>query len=165
MSAIDTVIALRILKLLTDPFDQWEACHLGIIDSVGKLLITDSTKFTDEQRSAWTMLQRLVWRLKLLIGKIPGGQSRFASFAAAYLLVKESIEYDREPKNISECLIAKLQHVTSKEIKLVEDMVSAGPTTVVGSDVHTHTLDNPKPLKKKMVTRFKDFRNEKLNGN
>jgi hypothetical protein len=48
------------------------------------------------------MLHRMVFRLKKLLAKVPGGDSKLASFAAAYWLVKESLENNKENKNIEQ---------------------------------------------------------------
>jgi hypothetical protein len=42
------------------------------------------------------MLQRLVFRLKRVLGVLPFGKTNFASYVAAYQLVKESLESGEE---------------------------------------------------------------------
>lgn len=85
---IDNLIALRIVFLLTLPFNKWPAYKQGFIDEKGNFLRPDDAK----ESSDWTMLHRLVCRLKLLLAKIPGGSSTSASFIASYLLVRECLE-------------------------------------------------------------------------
>lgn len=89
---IDNAIALRILYLLTKPFEKTDAYKYGIIDAHGNPLRKLSSLTTPEEKSSYTMLHRLVFRLKKLIALIPGGSSRIATLAAAYFLVKESVE-------------------------------------------------------------------------
>jgi len=89
-NVIDDTIAMRILYLLVLPFNKWKAYEEGIIDKDGKILHPKS------KSDNWTMLHRLVARLKILLGKIPGGKSVFATTAAAYLLVKEHLENEDE---------------------------------------------------------------------
>ena len=84
MNIIDNVVAVRILYLLTLPFEKWEAFKEGIISADGEFI----TRGSDSEN--WTMLHRLVARLKIILEKIPLGKSRLASIAAAYLLVRES---------------------------------------------------------------------------
>lgn len=159
MSAVDSIIALRIIHLLVTPFSEWEAGKSGIIDAEGKLLITDNNKLTTSQRESWTMLHRLVWRLKLIIAKVPGGNSKIATIAAAYLLVKESKDYS--DKNLHETLSLYINKVTKNEISLVED----GIANCVGDGSALSLNSKPEILnKKKMIKRFKDYSLEKING-
>ena len=157
MSAIDSIIALRIIKLIVDPFSTWDACKTGVIDSDGKLLVTNSNTMTSEQRESWTMLQRLVWRIKLILAKIPAGKTQFASMAAAYLLVKESVEQNSEPNNLYSSLIEMNNHVTPE---LVEEMM-ANSVAAGGVDMSPQEVLNPK---KKILKRFKDYAKVKQNG-
>ena len=87
--AADTAYAFRFLKLFVTPFNKTKAFELGIIDEKGKNLIKLRDFGTSEQRSAYTVFHRLVFNLKKLLEKIPGGRSRLASYAAALYLIKE----------------------------------------------------------------------------
>jgi hypothetical protein len=88
---VDNLIAFRILYKLVTPFDKTEAYKRGVIDADGKVLVKIKDQ-TPEQKDAYDMLDRLVFSLKRLLGKVPGGKSQIASFAAAYYLVKEAYE-------------------------------------------------------------------------
>lgn len=168
MSTIDTVMALRVIQLLVTPFKNWPAYHKGIINAEGKLLVNPKD-LTAPQKDDWSMLQRLCWRLKLILAKIPGGQSQVASIAAAYLLVKESLETGKEIKENFEGLKKSLNKVTEIEISLVEEVMAGGSTSTTTNTVATampQTKDLPQILnKKKMIRRFKDYRKEAINGN
>ena len=94
--AADTAYAFRFLKLFVTPFDKTKAFELGIIDEKGKNLIKLRDFGTSEQRSAYTVFHRLVFNLKKLLEKIPGGRSRLASYAAALYLIKEKDELNDE---------------------------------------------------------------------
>jgi len=94
--AADTAYALRFLKLFVTPFDKTEAFKLGIIDEKGKNLIKVRDFGRSEQRSAYTVFHRLVFNLKKLLEKIPGGRSRLASYAAALYLIKEKDQLNDE---------------------------------------------------------------------
>lgn len=89
---VDNLIAARIIYLLVLPFNKWEAYKEGIIDDTGERTDKDASDSSD-----WTMLHRLVARLKKILGSFPGGKSVIASVAAAYLLVRECVERDIEP--------------------------------------------------------------------
>ena len=89
--AIDAFITFRFLKLLVTPFNKTEAFRLGIIDQRGKVLRKYKTLERTEERQAYTILHRLVFNVKKLIEKVPGGKSRLASYAAALFLIKEHV--------------------------------------------------------------------------
>ena len=89
--AIDAFITFRFLKLLVTPFDKTEAFKYGIIDKSGKVLRKYKTLERIDERKAYTILHRLVFNIKRLIEKLPGGKSRLASYAAALFLIKEHV--------------------------------------------------------------------------
>jgi hypothetical protein len=86
---LDAVITYRILKKLVTPFDQTPAFALGIIDKKGKLLKKEADLNTVEERDAYTLLDRLVFRLKRIIEKVPTDNKRLVSIAAALSLIRE----------------------------------------------------------------------------
>jgi hypothetical protein len=90
-TAIDAFITFRFLKLLVTPFNKTEAFKLGIINERGKVLKKYKTLERIEERQAYTILHRLVFNIKKLIEKIPGGKSRLATYAAALFLIKEHV--------------------------------------------------------------------------
>jgi len=90
--AIDALITFRFLKLLVTPFNKTKAYELGIIDERGKNLIKSKDLTTFEQKNAYTILHKLVFNVKKLIEKLPGGKTRIASYAAALFLIKENTE-------------------------------------------------------------------------
>lgn len=85
---IDNLIALKVLYMLVTPFEKTDAFKRGVIDRDGKLLVKIKDQ-TPEQREVYDYLDRLVFNLKRLIGKIPGGKSLLASYIAALYLIKE----------------------------------------------------------------------------
>ena len=93
---IDNAIALRVLWMLTTPFERTDAYRLGIIDKKGKEITPISKLNTDPEREAYTYLHRLVFRLKRIIHMVPVESKNFLSFAAAVALVKEGVEYDED---------------------------------------------------------------------
>ena len=87
---VDNLIAYRILTMLVKPFNETEAFKLGIIDAQGKNLIKARNLTTIKQKQAYTYLHRLVFNLKRIINKLPGGESRTKNVVAAFFLVKEA---------------------------------------------------------------------------
>jgi len=86
---VDIFLIYSFLKRLTTPFDQTKAFRLGLIDAEGKRL---KKAHTDEEKSAMGYFDRLVFNLKRLLAKVPGGSSQIATFAAALLLLREQDE-------------------------------------------------------------------------
>ena len=84
--AADLVYTFRFLKLLVTKFENTEAFRMGIIDAEGKKL---KSYLTPEEKNVYTPFIRLVFNIKKLMAKVPGGSSTLASFAAALYLIKE----------------------------------------------------------------------------
>jgi len=100
--AIDSLIVFRFLKLLVTPFDKTKAYELGIIDERGKNLRKASKLNTEEEKESYTILHRLVFNIKKLIEKVPGGKSQLGSYAAALFLIKEHTKGKLEDWNMLE---------------------------------------------------------------
>ena len=81
---VDSVIAYRILRMLTIPFEETDAYKLGIIDAKGKELKRMAQLHTAEERDAYTILHRMVYRIKRIIEKVPVDNKRIITFAAAF---------------------------------------------------------------------------------
>ena len=79
----------QFLKKLVTPFNKTKAFELGIIDETGKILKRRRDLETSEEKDAYNLSDTLIWNIKKLMGKIPGGKSRIASYAAALWLIKE----------------------------------------------------------------------------
>ena len=79
----------QFLKKLVTPFNKTKSFDLGIIDEKGKILKRRRDLEGDEEKSAYNLSDTLIWNIKKLMGKIPGGKSRIASYAAALYLIKE----------------------------------------------------------------------------
>ena len=94
---VDAILVYRILRKLATPFEETEAFKLGIIDAKGRILRKFSELNSPEERDAYTLLDRLVWRLQRIIHKVPTESRRIANFALALSLVKEHAEDQSEP--------------------------------------------------------------------
>lgn len=128
----DFIYALRIITLLTTPWEKQAAYKYGIIDKDGNLLRRYKDLKTSEEKDAYTYLHRLVFNLKRLLGVIPGGKSWLAAATASLLLLKESLQ----ELNISD---EGWKMIEEAIFNLKEDT----PTNVTGAAVST---DTPKPL-------------------
>lgn len=115
-NVIDTVIIFRILKKLVTPFNKTAAFKAGVIDKNGKVLIRPGDR-TANQKKTITLLDRMVFNLKRLLAKVPGGRTQLASYIAALALLKEHVEKQAN-KETSEVLMEKLQeHQIVPEVK------------------------------------------------
>jgi len=104
---VDSLIVFRILKMLTTPFNKTKAYRFGFIDQDGKRIkkipnpevkgsFIENNPKTPEEKNSMTPLHRLVFNLKKLIEKVPGGKSQIASYAVALALLKENAELSNE---------------------------------------------------------------------
>lgn len=159
-STLDNALALRVLYLLITPFNQSDAFKLGLIDAEGKPLRKAKTP---KEQDSYSMLHRLVYRLKRVLGVLPFGKTNFASYVAAYQLVKESLETDPSGFNeyIEELYISLLNDINAnkdlilekKEIKkLFDDVAGNSVAGVEGFDA---------PLKLKRVPSKSIYKNLK----
>ena len=117
---VDSLIAYRILKMLVVPFENTDAFKQGIVDKNGKELKKMSELNTVAERDAYTILHRLVFRLKRIINKVPIENKKFLNLAAAYSLIKEHYDAGREPINFEEMFLDRLQSDLTEETFLIE---------------------------------------------
>ena len=87
--AADTYYAYRFVKILSTDWKELDAYEFGIVDENGKVLRKARTLRTSEEKSAYTIFHRLVFGIKRILQKLPGGRSVAASYAAALFLIKE----------------------------------------------------------------------------
>ena len=110
----DLFYAFRFLKLLVTPFEKTKAFELGIIDKNGVILKKRVDRQSPEEKSAYTVFHRLVFNLKRLIAKAPGGKSLVARYGAALFLIKEHT-------NMSDAKILKTIE-KALDIELTDDL-------------------------------------------
>ena len=116
------LIAFKVLSMLVTPFKETEAYKLGIIDENGKNLIKPS-KFTKyAQKEAYSYLHRLVFNMKRLLMKLPGGDNRLKNLAAALYLVKEYHETKDKSFDLME---ERLNSILNSNAILVEETIEA----------------------------------------
>ena len=117
---VDSIIAYRILKMLVVPFENTDAFKQGIVDKNGKELKKMSELNTVAERDAYTILHRLVFRLKRIINKVPIENKKLLNLAAAYSLIKEHYDAGKEPINFEEMFLDRLQSDLTEETILIE---------------------------------------------
>lgn len=129
----DFIYALRIITLLTTPWEKQEAYKYGIIDKDGKRLRRFRDLKTSEEKDSFTYLHRIVFNLKRLLGTIPGGKAWLSAATASLLLLREGL---------------KELDISERGWRLVEEAIfnmqqEDTPVNVTGSSVST---DTPKPI-------------------
>ena len=95
--AIDLFVTYRFIKLLVTPFKNTDAFKLGIIDENGKRELEPGTNKpttlrTTEEKSAYTVLHKLVFNIKKLFSKVPGLRTKVGTYAAALFLLKDTFK-------------------------------------------------------------------------
>ena len=120
---IDNLIAYRILTMLVTPFKDTKAYKLGIIDDKGTNLKKTSTLKTSEERDSYTYLHRLVFNMKKLIAKLPGGDSKLTNLVAALFLVKEYYVSKDRTTSLMEHRLARVLEEVNKGVVLVEEEI------------------------------------------
>jgi len=107
--ALNLFFIYKFIRILTTPFESTDAFKLGIVDETGKILRKHGTLKTTEEKESYTMMHRLVWKLKRLMEKIPFGKSRLASYAAALWLIKEETNFKGSDKELQESFLSFLE--------------------------------------------------------
>lgn len=143
MRIIDNLIALRIIYLLTVPFDKTDAFKLGLIDANGSKL---KDAASSDEKNATSMLHRLVWNIKKVFALAPGGKTRLGSLTAAYLLVRESYEQKLTEEQSLAYFNENFDRVWNlqfEERDIVEDALATlmedAPANATGAAVSTNT--------------------------
>ena len=86
----DLYFVFRFLRLLTMKYTSTNAYKLGIIDKKGKALKKSADLETVKEKSSYTMLHRMVFKIRGLLEKIPiVGKTILLNYAAALFLLKE----------------------------------------------------------------------------
>ena len=107
--AVNLYFIYKFLRILTTPWENTDAYKLGIIDEKGTILRKKRTLLKIEEKEAYTMMHRLVWKLKRLMEKVPFGKSRLASYAAALWLIKEDKNFHGNDKELQESFLSFLE--------------------------------------------------------
>jgi hypothetical protein len=153
---VDNLIAYRVLSMLVKPFDETDAYKLGIIDATGKNLIKFRDLKTIEQKAAYTYLHRLVFNLKKLLNKLPGGDNMTKNLIAAFFLVKES--YPNRATVVDENRLLDIVKLLNSGVILAEEqlvvldfmVMEDGVANVTGAGVSTDA-----PVIRRRFARFK----------
>jgi hypothetical protein len=136
----DLILVYQFIKRLTTPFNKTEAFKLGIIDERGKKLKSPETK---AEKNSYGYYDRMIFNLKKLLEKAPGGKSAIASYAAALFLIKESdTSKEFTEEEMIQGLYEAMSELESKKDKEFKNLFEDAPANVTGTGV-VGTGDDP----------------------
>jgi hypothetical protein len=133
---IDYFQVYSFIKRLVTPFNEWEAYKTGVIDENGKVIVPKNRQ-SQIQKDSFNLFDRLVANIKKIMAKVPGGDSKLASYAAALYLLKEhnlfiedSYILSEETNNFNESnFINYINNI------LKEDAVIVGSGNIAGTGI------------------------------
>tara|TARA_R110000765_G_scaffold425998_1_gene540319 strand:+ start:2976 stop:3506 length:531 start_codon:yes stop_codon:yes gene_type:complete len=99
---VDIFMVYQFLKRLATPFEKWDAYKAGVIDKQGNIIMNKRDRSTLEQKKSFKIFDLMILKLKRLLGKVPLGKTKLASYAAALWLIKEDWENKTEEQLLSE---------------------------------------------------------------
>ena len=152
--AIDLFVTYRFIKLLVTPFEKTDAFKLGIIDEKGNRVMPPpinnvrQTKpkalGTIEEKSAYTILHKLVFNIKKIFGKVPGLRTRLGTYAAALFLLKDTFKESVENPDVFEKEFMKFLKEQGVEIddSISEEVIGFGEVLPKGQYVLINDILN-----------------------
>jgi len=151
--AIDLFVTYRFIKLLVTPFEKTPAYKLGIIDKDGQRVMQKTVSRgmqptqlkTDEEKSAYTVLHKLVFNIKKIFGKVPGLRTKLGTYAAALFLLKDTFKEHVEDPDIFEKEFMKylkeegyeIDNTISEEVIGFGEVLPKGEYTLVNDILNT----------------------------
>lgn len=157
----ENLIAYRILSMLVQPFVETDAFKLGIIDKNGKNLIPSTDLKNDAEKDAYSYLHRLVFNVKRIINKTPGGESKLKNMIAALYLIKEQLNYKSDIDTISEQELHRIINLNvilaeeTLQVKLFEDGAIVGQGQQVSSTEPTNKTTGPVSTQEPVIRKKK----------
>lgn len=133
VNTVDAAITFRIIKGLVTPWTSTDAYRYGIIDRNGNPLKKVEDLKSSKEQAAYTMLDRLIFKLKRILQKIPMVNRNLVNFAAALWLIKECLIQNQEPKNISQ-LYEKINGshtIIEKELQEIREYNATHPNLLL----------------------------------
>ena len=143
--AIDLFVTYRFIKLLVTPFEKTDAFKLGIIDKEGNRIKDPNTNRptnlgTIEQKSAYTVLHKLVFNIKKIFQKVPGLRTKLGTYAAALFLLQDTFKESVDDPDVFEKEFLKYLKEEGYEIdnSISEEVIGFGEVLPKGE----YTLTN-----------------------
>ena len=150
--AIDLFVTYRFIKLLVTPFDKTPAFKLGIIDKDGNRLkektvargMQPTQLNTIEEKSAYTILHKLVFNIKKIFAKVPGLRTKVGTYAAALFLLKDTFKESVDDPDVFEKEFMKYLKEQGYEIddSISEEVIGFGEVLPKGEYVLVNDILN-----------------------
>jgi len=141
---VDLFLVYQFIRKLVKPFKDWDAYELGIIDDEGKVLKKRKELTRGDERKAFGLFDLMILNLKKLLAKIPGGQTKLATYAAALWLIREFKESDENllteevlDDKIEECMESFLEYYQTilLDESFEEEAMAVGSGAIAGLGV------------------------------
>lgn len=145
---VDIYLVYRILRRLTQPFTEWEAYKLGVIDAEGNILKKSNDRLKLDERDSFTKFDLLILKMKKILGTLPMGKTRLASYAAALWFLKE--EKNLTVENLEEKFVFEFSKEYLTEGKYKKEEIA----NVASSGAVAGLTGEPPVGKKVMMRRF-----------
>ena len=137
---VDLFLVFNFIKRLVTPFTKWEAYKEGIIDEKGNIPIKRKDFVKNSQKSAFGIFDQMILNLKKLLGKLPGGQTKLASYASALWLIREQQRIEATnyltEESVEEDLQVALERFLSENETLIAEAakreIDEEPSNAVG---------------------------------
>ena len=144
----DLLLAYNFIKRLITPFDETDAFKLGIIDERGKKIKDPKTK---EEELSFSTFNKLIFNIKKIIERLPGGKSKLASYGAALFLIKEHANPKEEytDEEIMQELEENMDYLAKHDPKTFKNLFEDAPATSTAGVAGTGDDSSVVPVKKK----------------
>ena len=121
---VDNLVAMKIVRMLVTNFSDTQAFKLGIIDAHGNTLKPASTLRSQEEKDAFNYLDRLVFNMKKIINRLPGGENRLKSLVGALWLVREYYESGSRTTSLMEERYKEVMRILDSNVVLAEEQIA-----------------------------------------
>lgn len=125
-----------------------DAFKFGIIDETGKKIRDLKGKDSVDAFNSYTSFHKLVFNIKRLIEKVPGGKSKFVSFGTALMLLRENFKEKIEDKNLFE---KTLSTFLEDDATMTTDAIDADLPVPIVKMIKKFKKDNTSKGKKKLA--------------
>jgi hypothetical protein len=147
---LDSLAVYQIIRKLTTPFVQMPAYRIGFIDDMGNFK-KPYNDLTSNEKQLVTLLDVFVINVKRLLGKLPGGKTRLASFAAALYLLKVTPKVNESNYNDYLFTLEEDFEIAYASVELMQEDVPANATGAAVAGMDPTTLGVPVKAQKKYI--------------
>lgn len=122
---VDLFLVYSFIRRLVSPFKKWKAYEEGIIDDKGNILIKRKDFTKNAQKAAFGIFDQMILNLKKLLGKLPGGQTKLASYASALWLIREQQRIEATDYLTEESVESDLDAALERFVNEYADIIEA----------------------------------------